>query len=75
MKKRPLCAICVLFLAIQSIRVLFFSVGETESSALEKLLSGEVQIEFTGTVYKIEEKQKAADAARKSAEAADAPRA
>lgn len=58
MKKRPLCAICVLFLAIQSIRVLFFSVGETESSALEKLLSGEVQIEFTGTVYKIEEKQK-----------------
>ena len=59
MKKRPLCAICILFLVIQSIRVLFSGVEETQPSALEKVVSyGEKQVELAGTVYRIEEKKK-----------------
>ena len=59
MKKRPLCAICVLFLVIQSIRVLFFGVEEMQPSALEKAVScGEKQVELAGTVYRIEQKKK-----------------
>ena len=52
MKKRPLCAICILFLVIQSIRVLFFGVEEMQPSALEKAVScGEkqVQVLYTGS--------------------------
>ena len=59
MKKRPLCAICILFLVIQSIRVLFFGVEEMKPSALERAISCEAQVELAGTVYKIEEKKKA----------------
>ena len=59
MKKRPLCAICILFLVIQSIRVLFSGVEEMQPSALEKEVSyGEKQVELAGTVYRIEEKKK-----------------
>ena len=58
MRKRPLCAICILFLVIQGIRVLFFGVEEMEASALEKAVSYETQVELAGTVYKIEEKKK-----------------
>ena len=59
MKKRPLCAICILFLVIQTIRVLFFGVEEMQPSALEKEVSyGEKQVELAGTVYRIEEKKK-----------------
>ena len=39
MRKRPLCAICILFLVIQAVRVCFFGVGE-ETSALERALAG-----------------------------------
>lgn len=58
MKKRPLCAICILFLVIQGIRVLFFGVEEMNPSPLEKALSRESVMELTGTVYRIEEKKK-----------------
>lgn len=58
MKKRPLCAICILYLVIQSLRVLFFGVGEMKPSALEKLVSDDARVNLTGTVYRIEEKEK-----------------
>ena len=59
MKKRPLCAICILFLVIQGIRVLFFGVEDMEPSALEKAVSyGEKQVELAGAVYRIEEKER-----------------
>lgn len=58
MKKRPLCAICVLFLVMQAIRAGFFSAEHTEFSALEKLALEGADAVLTGTVYKIEEKQK-----------------
>lgn len=58
MKKRPLGAICILFLVIQVIRVLFFGVEEMKPSALEKAVSREPRAELTGTVYRIEEKKK-----------------
>ena len=58
MKKRPLCAICILFLVIQGIRVLFFGVEEMKLSPLEKALPRESGVELTGTVYRIEEKKK-----------------
>lgn len=58
MRKRPLCAICILFLVIQGIRVLFFGVEELKPSPLERVLSRESYVELTGTVYRIEEKKK-----------------
>ncbi|HJC43324.1 MAG TPA: DNA internalization-related competence protein ComEC/Rec2 [Candidatus Mediterraneibacter gallistercoris] len=59
MKKRPLCAICILFLVIQGIRVFFFGVEDMEPSALEKAVSyGEKQVELAGAVYRIEEKER-----------------
>lgn len=58
MKKRPLCAICIFFLVIQSVRVFFFGVEETESSALERIASENACVRLTGTVYRIEEKKK-----------------
>ena len=58
MKKRPLCAICILFLIVQGIRVLFFGVEDMKPSPLEKALSREPGAEITGTVYRIEEKKK-----------------
>lgn len=59
MKKRPLCAICILFLVIQGIRVLFFGVEDMKVSALEKEVAyGKTQVGLAGTVYRIEEKKK-----------------
>ena len=58
MKKRPLCAICVLFLMLQWMRVLFFGTEDTRTSALEKAVLTEPQVRLAGTVYKIEEKDK-----------------
>lgn len=58
MKKRPLCAICVLFLMLQWMRVLFFGTEDTRPSALEKAVLTEPQVRLAGTVYKIEEKDK-----------------
>lgn len=58
MKKRPLGAICILFLVMQGMRVLFFGVKDMEPSALEKAVSREPRAELTGTVYRIEEKKK-----------------
>lgn len=52
--------ICILFVAVQAIRVLFFDVG-TEISALEKtLMNSELSVGITleGTVFKVEEKAK-----------------
>ena len=58
MKKRPLCAICIIFLVAQCVRVLFFGVDDMRSSALEKAFAGEGFVRLTGTVYRIEEKKK-----------------
>ena len=58
MKKRPLCAICVLFLLIQTIRVLFSGAGDTEISELEEAASGVAGVILTGSVYRIEKKEK-----------------
>lgn len=59
MKKRPLCAICILYLIIQGIRVLFSGVEAMQPSALETAVSyGEKQVDLAGTVYRIEEKKK-----------------
>lgn len=60
MRNRPLCVVCVLFVAVQAIRVCFFGAG-AEASALEDALiqsmpSAGVMLE--GTVSKIEEKSK-----------------
>ena len=48
MRKRLLCAICVLFLLIQTIRVLFSGAGDSEISELEKAASGEASVILTG---------------------------
>ena len=58
MRKRPLCAICVLFIAVQAIRVCFFSVEGMKPSALEMQIKNGSAISGTGIVYRIEEKEK-----------------
>ena len=58
MRKRPLCGICILFLLIQGIRVLFFGVEEMKPLHWKGQSLCEAQVELTGTVYKIEEKKK-----------------
>ena len=58
MRKRPLCAICVLFIAVQAIRVCFFGVEGMEPSALEMRIKNGSAISGTGIVYRIEEKEK-----------------
>ena len=58
MRKRPLCAICVLFIAVQAIRVCFFSVEGMKPSALEMQIKNGSAISATGIVYRIEEKEK-----------------
>lgn len=58
MRKRPLCAICVLFLIIQAFRVLFSGAGDIEISELERAASGEAGVILTGSVYRIEKKEK-----------------
>lgn len=60
MRKRPLCIVCVLFVAVQAIRVWLFGAG-AEASALEKTLldnGPSADITLEGTVFKIEEKSK-----------------
>ena len=60
MRKRPLCMVCVLFVAVQAIRVWFFGAG-AEASALENALLNSMpsaRITLEGTVFKIEEKSK-----------------
>lgn len=61
MKKRPLCTLCILFVAVQAVRVWFFSAGEEASALEEALRKGVVSAEdatLEGTVYRIEEKDK-----------------
>ena len=67
MKKRPLCAICILFLVIQAARVCLWGAGD-ETSALAGALTGEnpgteesrsareESVTLQGAVYRIEEK-------------------
>lgn len=57
MKKRPLCVACILFLAIQTVRVWFFGAGGQETSALEQALEKDCKVILAGTVYRIEEKE------------------
>ena len=58
MKKRPLCAICILFLVIQCARLLLFGTEDARSSELEEAAAGGVEAEAAGIVYRIEEKKK-----------------
>ena len=60
MRKRPLCVVCVLFVAVQAIRVCFFGAG-ADASALENALIQSMPsagVALEGTVSKIEEKSK-----------------
>ena len=58
MRKRPLCAICVLFIVIQSLRVLFSGVEDMKATALESLAAEGVRVRVDGTVHRIERKEK-----------------
>ena len=58
MRKRPLCAICVLFLIIQTFRVCFSGVEGQQPSELEKRIGDGTEVSFTGTVYRMEKKEK-----------------
>lgn len=59
MIKRPLCMACLVFLAIQVIRVGVLQCTEDQKpSALEQSLSEGTSLSLTGTIYKIEEKSK-----------------
>lgn len=57
MKKRPLCAICVLFLMIQAVRVCFFGQGQCEPAPLEQAVEGGTEVSLSGTVCDISEKK------------------
>lgn len=56
MRKRPLCTVCIIFLAVQAVRICL--AGAEISSALEKQAGISSQIVLQGSVYKIEEKNK-----------------
>ncbi len=58
MGKRPLCAICVLFLIAQAVKVSFFGSEGAEPSPLENAAEKAAELTLTGTVYRIEEKAK-----------------
>lgn len=59
MIKRPLCTACILFLAVQAARVCIFqSAGDLKPSALESVVSEGTPVTLTGTVSRIEEKEK-----------------
>ena len=59
MIKRPLCTACLLFLAIQAVRVFGLkSAGDLQPSALENAVSEGTRVSLTGTVCKKEEKEK-----------------
>ena len=59
MIKRPLCTACLIFLAIQAVRVFGLkSAGDLQPSALEYAVSEGTRVSLTGTVCKKEEKEK-----------------
>ena len=59
MIKRPLCMACLLFLAIQAVRVFGLkSAEDLQPSALERAASEGTQLALSGKVYRIEEKEK-----------------
>lgn len=59
MIKRPLCTACLIFLAIQAVRVFGLkSAEDLQPSALEYAVSEGTRVSLTGTVCKKEEKEK-----------------
>lgn len=59
MIRRPLCTACILFLVVQAVRVCVFQCAEDQRpSALESAVSEGTRLTLTGTVSRIEEKNK-----------------
>ena len=59
MIRRPLCTACILFLIVQAVRVCVFQCAEDQKpSALESAVSEGTRLTLTGTVDRIEEKNK-----------------
>lgn len=59
MIKRPLCMACLLFLAVQAVRVFGLkSAADLQPSALERAASEGTRLTLAGTVDRIEEKEK-----------------
>ena len=59
MIRRPLCTACILFLIVQAVRVCVFQCAEDQKpSALESAVSEGTRLTLTGTVGRIEEKNK-----------------
>lgn len=59
MIRRPLCTACILFLIVQAVRVCVFQCAEHQKpSALESAVSEGTRLTLTGTVDRIEEKNK-----------------
>lgn len=57
MRKRPLCMVCLILLAIQLVRVSFLqNTKDQKPSLAETLISDEKDVICEGTVYKIENK-------------------
>ena len=57
MRKRPLCMVCLILLAIQLVRVSFLqNTKDQKPSLVETLISDEKDVICEGTVYKIENK-------------------
>lgn len=57
MRKRPLCMVCLVLLAIQLVRVSFLqNTKDQKPSLAETLISDEKDVICKGTVYKIENK-------------------
>ena len=57
MRKRPLCTICLILLAIQLVRVSFLqNTKDQKPSLAETLIPDENDVVCEGTVYKIENK-------------------
>lgn len=60
MKKRPLCFICLVFLAAQAARIGLSGAEGIQPSALEQIIEQQEsnsQVTFSGTVYRIDEKE------------------
>ena len=57
MRKRPLCMVCLILLAIQLVRVSFLqNTKDQKPSLAETLISDEKDVICEGTVYRIENK-------------------
>ena len=55
MRKRPLCMVCLILLAIQLVRVSFLqNTKDQKPSLAETLISDEKDVICEGTVYRIE---------------------